>query len=142
MLKEDDNYYACLAIVDRLDKIREEKGISYASVGKMLGFSPAYYNQIPVRAGIHISTLFNLARVLDVSIGYIITGKGDQTYVPLRVDVEKILGTKFRKGASNCVRVKRHRMRNGAPYDVSLKTLLDFSDAFKTDIMTLFTDAS
>lgn len=80
--------------VDRVKSLCKERKIPISKLEKDLGYSNGYIGQL--RKGVFPSDrLQNIAKYLDVSVDYLMTGKEDKKEIPLTTkdqkDIEKIL---------------------------------------------------
>lgn len=135
----DDNYYTSLNILDRIDEIRIKKGISTSEFCRNLEKSTAWWTVIYSGARvIRFQTLCKIAKILNLSVIYLITGKNKGKYKRCYIDREEI---KKLKGkiyyAPNRLHTIVSYFRKNYQQDVSVKTLLDISYYYKIDITNL-----
>ena len=133
----DDNYYTSLNILDRIDEIRIKKGISTSEFCRNLEKSTAWWTVIYSGARvIRFQTLCKIAKILNVSVLYLITGKNKGRYKNCHINQEEIKKLKG-KYAPPRICVSLCNFRKNRTKDVSVKTLLDISYYYKIDITNL-----
>lgn len=136
-MKIDQYYYIALAIMDRVEEMRLEKNIPKVKFGKELGFTTPYYHVLYNRCGtLRINTLIKVAKVLDVSVEYILSGKNYDVYKPFKIDYT-ILLTTIRKGMPLKLRVIKSMLKHNPNKHIMIKTLFEFEDFLKTPAIKL-----
>jgi transcriptional regulator with XRE-family HTH domain len=130
-MKNTEGYYLALAAIDRLDEVRAEKGISKTNLSKKLGCNYTYYNVSYHLCRIYkIDTLVKLAKTIDVSVEYILSGKNKQPYVDFNIDFSQIINTKI-ANLPDSLGTIRTRLKRKPNTSINLKTLYDFEQALK-----------
>lgn len=133
----NEHYYRALNVMDRIDEIREEKGIIKTEFGKQLGHTMPYYhvtyNGFRI---IKFSTLVNFAKVLDISVEYLLTGRNKDIFKPVKLDLE-LISSKRGKRFPNYLRVIKHYIKQGRTKDINLKTLFEFEHYLNIPVTNL-----
>lgn len=133
----NEHYYRALAIMDRIEEIREQKGIPKVAFAKKLGYTLSLYHVTYDNCRIvKISMLIKFAKVLDVSVEYLLTGKNLEPFKDFELNFDGITQAKTR-GTSNSLRVIKHRLKSKKSNDIVLKTLFEFEYYLKTPAIKL-----
>jgi transcriptional regulator with XRE-family HTH domain len=133
----NEHYYRAINIMDRVDELREKKGICKTQIGKQQGFTPPYYHSFynGCRA-IRINSLYNIAKVLNVSVEYLLTGKNQDMFKDFKLDFDMILNND-KTGVPTRLRVIKHYLKTGKAKDISVKTLFEFEHYLKIPAIKL-----
>lgn len=138
-LEQDDaNYYRRLEIRDRLVDCLYDKFGSLYLASKAYGKSPAYIGNFCTL--FRINSIYDMCRIADVNIEYILTGKNKSNFIPVEITYKNILKEYYAK------RKPRHhsamvmavfKIKHQTNPNFGLNTLLTLSDHFKKDIYYL-----
>ena len=130
-------YYMALNVVDRLEEIRQQKNISKYQIGKNLGHTGAYYQAFYDSCKTpKISTLIKLAKSIDVSIEYLLTGKNKDSFIEFNLNYELITNTKI-KYLPNRLQVIKGRLKRQETNDFALKSLFEFEKYYNIPAIKL-----
>lgn len=122
----NDNYYRALDIINRIEEIREEKNITRTEFGKQMGLSQSYYYVVYDNCRIiRINTLVKIAKILNISIEYLFTGKNKQPFKDFKINYDKIINAKTIK-MPNRLRVIKSNLKRNKTSNIMLKTIFDF----------------
>lgn len=136
-MRTNNNYYRALAIMDRIEEIREEKQIGKTIFGKKLGYTRQYYySSYDNCRCIKIRTLNTMAKALDISIEYLLTGKNKQPYKHTDINFDLIKNTKIKK-LPNYLQSIRSYLRKGRCKDLNTKSLFEFEQYSKIPAIKL-----
>lgn len=136
-MKNNDNYYRALAIMDRVESVREEKNISKCYIGKTLGYTrPWYYAAYNSFRTLRVSTLVKFAEVLDVSAEYLLTGKNKKEYKPFKVNYDLLFQQK-KRGIPVHLRPIKTQIKKGRTKSILIKTLFEFEEFYKIPAIKL-----
>jgi transcriptional regulator with XRE-family HTH domain len=136
-MRTNNNYYRALAIMDRIEEIREEKGIGKTIVGKTLGYSRQYYYSAYDNCRcLKVKTLDRIAKILDVSLEYLLTGKNKEPYKKIDINFDLIKNTKIKK-LPNYLQSTRSYLRSGRCTDLNTKSLFEFEEYSKIPAIKL-----
>lgn len=122
----NEHYYRALNVVDRIEEVRESKGICKTEFGKQLNFTRAYYYSFynPCRT-LRVIRLQKVAKVLNVSVDYLLTGKKLKEYKDFQYNTDKIINCDRLK-LSNRLKVIRRKLETGVIRNITVKTLFEF----------------
>lgn len=133
----NNNYYRALAIMDRVESIREEKNITKCYIGKILGYTkPWYHSAYNSFRTLKISTLIKFAEVLDVSVEYLLTGKNKKDYKPFNVNYDLLFQQK-KRGIPIHLRPIKTQIKKGRTKSITIKTLFEFEEFYKIPAIKL-----
>ena len=136
-MKANDNYYRALNIINRIDEVREEKGIGKTIFGKRMGYSRQYYySSYDNCRCIKVKTLNKMARGLDISVEYLLTGRNKQPYKHIDVNFDLIINTKIKK-LPNYLHAVRSYLKTGRCKDLNIKSLFEFEQYSKIPAIKL-----
>lgn len=88
----DESHYLSLAVMDRVANEIINQGMTYSQFSKKLGYTPPYFHarynsgQSPMT-----KKLYMYAEALNISVEYLLTGKGDKTFRPFNVNLNKLI---------------------------------------------------
>ena len=127
----NEHYYRALNVMDKIEEIRVKKGIAGYKIGKFLGHTPSYYYTAYDNCRtIKVSTLIKLAKSLDISVEYLLSGKNKEEFKPFEFNLDIIKNTKV-KYLPNRLRVIKCRIVKNKANNISLKTLFEFEHYLK-----------
>ena len=138
----NDNTYISLAIMDRVSEEILNQGMTYSQFSKKLGFTPPYFSsryhsgQAPTT-----KSLYMYAKALNVSVEYLLTGKGDKTFKPFDVSLKKLVeayeGKKYIEKIPNKLSSNIFYIKHKKHHDVNIRTLLNYADFLKIPAIKL-----
>lgn len=129
-MKDDDAYYDSLSVYDRvveeaihkygfLTKLADEVGLCRST----------FYNKISLRT----DNLLKCAKVLNISVNYLLTGKKKDVYKPIEPRYTMIRTQKLPKNTDNCLRVVKCQLNKGIKKHLTVRSVLRFAKAFKCE---------
>lgn len=129
-MKDDDAYYDSLSVYDR---VVEEAISKYSNLSKFaneLGLcKTSLYSKISLR----VDTLLKCAKVLNISVNYLLTGKKKDIYKPIEARYTMIRTQKLPKNTDNCLRVEKCQLNKGTKKHLTVRSVLRFAKAFKCE---------
>lgn len=140
---EYDNEYISLAVMDRVSDEILRQGMNYSQFSKKLGFTAPYFSS-RYHSGQSPTTksLYMYAEALNISVEYLLTGKGDKTFKPFDVNLKTLIevydkvkrkyGKVPNKLSSNIFYIKHKKHQ-----DVNIRTLFNYADFLKTPAVKL-----
>ena len=137
----DQSYYITLAVIDRISELAIGKFGSFSAFSKKMGWkSPRWGVLYNNGRCINFNTLVRIAKVLDLSIEYLLTGKNKSSYIEENLSVRNLALMKIH-GASNSIYSVLSKIRNNKQKDIGLITLFDIEEVSKKDIRQLLRGA-
>lgn len=136
--QDEDNYYRCLEIKDRLiDHLYNKFGSLYkASIA--CGKSKGYVGKL--NTIFSIKSLYEFCRISDINLEYILTGKNKTNFIPIDITYKNILKeyySKRRPRQHSAIVMSVYKIKHQNNLNFGLNTLLTLSDHFKKDIYYL-----
>lgn len=136
MKYDSDSYYDALRVLDRLEEVRERKGINKIYMATSLGYSPQYYYKIlDFSQVIRLELLRKFSQVLDVSLEYILTGKNYSEYKDVTISYEKFLqlydSRRYSVKIPNRMTASICNLRKGKTKNLSIPILFEFESLYK-----------
>lgn len=129
-MKDYDAYYDSLSVYDR---VVEEAILKYSNLSKFaneLGLCRStFYNKISLRT----DNLLKYAKVLNISVNYLLTGKKKDVYKPVEARYSMIRTQKLPKNTDNCLRVVKCQLNKGIKNHLTVRSVLRFGKAFKCE---------
>ena len=129
-MKDADAYYDSLSVYDR---VVEEAIHKYGFLSKFaddVGLCRStFYNKISLRA----DNLLKCAKVLNISVNYLLTGKKKDVYKPKEPRYTMIRTQKLPKNSDNCLRVVKCQLNKGIKKHLTVRSVLRFAKAFKCE---------
>ena len=129
-MKDDDAYYDSLSVYDR---VVEEAIKKYSNLSKFADevglYKTSFYNKISLRA----DTLLKCAKVLNISVNYLLTGKKKDVYKTIEPLYTIIRTQKLPKNTDNCLRVVKCQLNKGIKNHLTVRSVLRFAKAFKCE---------
>lgn len=130
-------YYQALNVVDKIEEIREEKNISKVELGKKLGVTDPYYHSIYNCCRVlRIDTLYRIAEVLDVSVGYFLNNEKRQPFKSFKINYSKIINDKTLR-LPNRLKVTKSKLRYNPNKNITLKLLFEYEYYLKIPAIKL-----
>jgi DNA-binding Xre family transcriptional regulator len=135
-MKNNDAYYRAIGVIDRIEEVREERGISKPQVGLRLGLTKEYYYSFyNIARAIQVDTLLKIAKVLDVNVEYLLEGRYKSNYKDNNYGLERIINCKCKLNGS--LATIRCKLRKGVTKSITIKTLLEFEEVSKIPAIEL-----
>lgn len=129
-MKDDDAYYDSLSVYDR---VVEEVILKYGYLSKFadeVGLCRStFYNKISLRT----DTLLRCAKVLNISVNYLLTGKKKDVYKPIEERYTMVRAQRFPKNTDNTLLVIRSQLNKGIKKHLTVRSVLRFAKAFKCE---------
>lgn len=133
----NEHYYRALNIMDRIEEVRELKGISKTVISKSLNCTdPYYHSAFNFSRIIRIDTLMKYARVLDVSVAYLLSNGKMDTFKEFEINYDNIIN-KHSKKLPLRLRVLRSYLKKNTRKHLTVKSLFEFEYYYKTPAIKL-----
>lgn len=130
----DNSYYRCLAVIDRINEEAIKKFNSGYGFSKALGRNRSWWNvRYSMATFPRLKNINTYARLFDVSVQYLLVGGKRNKYTPVIVDCQEIY--KKYKSKKQPVEVCRKyapimfHVKQG--HEINLGTLFDLEELFK-----------
>ena len=86
-----NEYYETLFVMDRIEDLAVRKFVTLSNFGRKFGKSPAWaYNALCNGSNFKIKKINEIAKLLDVNLEYLFTGKNKQPYNGA-IDTQKVI---------------------------------------------------
>lgn len=133
----NEHYYTALNIIDKIEELREELGVPKVEIGNKLGFSKPYYHAL-YNSGrtLKVNNLIKLAKILNVSVGYLLGNNPKKEYKEFDLDYSLIVNTKVFK-LPNRLSAIRSKIKNDGIKYLNVKTLFEFEHYTKIPAIKL-----
>ena len=129
-MKDDDAYYDSLSVYDRVVDEAIQKYSNLSKFADEVGlYKTSFYNKISLRT----DTLLKCAKVLNISVNYLLTGKKKDVYKPVEARYTMIRTRKLPKNTDNCLLVIKCQLNKGIKKHLTVRSVLRFAKAFKCD---------
>ena len=129
-MKDDDAYYDSLSVYDRVVDEAIQKYSNLSKFADELGLCRStFYNKISLRT----DNLLKCAKVLNISVNYLLTGKKKDVYKPIEECYTVIRTQKLPKNTDNCLRVVKCQLNKGIKKHITVRSVLRFAKAFKCE---------
>ena len=129
-MKDDDAYYDSMSVYDRVVEEAIKKYSNLSKFADELGLNRStFYNKISLRA----DNLLKYAKVLNISVNYLLTGKKKDVYKPVEARYTMIRTQKLPKNTENCLRVVKCQLNKGIKKHLTVRSVLRFAKAFKCE---------
>ena len=129
-MKDYDAYYDSLSVYDRVVEEAIKKHSNLSKFADELGLSRStFYNKISLRT----DNLLKYAKVLNISVNYLLTGKKKDVYKPIEARYTMIRTQKLPKNTENCLRVVKCQLNKGIKKHLTVRSVLRFAKAFKCE---------
>ncbi len=136
----DESYYLALAVMDRvIDEARKLKNMK--KTARDAGLNGLYLHQLNyLCSSPSLENVVKLAAAMDVSVEYLLTGKGRGNFSPVILSCERILRVKAASGNcfSRSLLTIKSRLKSGAQKNICVKTAFDFERVSGIPVMKLF----
>ena len=129
-MKDDNAYYDSMSVYDRVVEEAIKKYSNLSKFADELGLNRStFYNKISLRA----DNLLKYAKVLNISVNYLLTGKKKDVYKPVEARYTMIRTRKLPKNSDNCLRVVKCQLNKGIKKHLTVRSVLRFAKAFKCE---------
>lgn len=129
-MKDDDAYYDSLSVYDRVVEEAIQKYSFLSKFADEVGLCRStFYNKISLRT----DNLLKCAKVLNISVNYLLTGKKKDVYKPIEPRYTMIRTQKLPKNTDNCLRVEKCQLNKGIKKNLTVRSVLRFAKAFKCE---------
>ena len=129
-MKDDDAYYDSMSVYDRVVEDAIQKYSNLSKFAKELGLNRStFYNKISLRT----DNLLKCAKVLNISVNYLLTGKKKDVYKPVEARYTMIRTQNLPKNTENCLRVVKCQLNKGIKKHLTVRSVLRFAKAFKCE---------
>ena len=129
-MKDYDAYYDSMSVYDRVVEEAIKKYSNLSKFADELGLNRStFYNKISLRA----DNLLKYAKVLNISVNYLLTGKKKDVYKPIEPRYTMIRTQKLPKNTDNCLRVVKCQLNKGIKKNLTVRSVLRFAKAFKCE---------
>lgn len=133
----NEHYYRALNIMDRIEEVRELKGISKTVIGKSLNHTEPYYHAaFNFSRIIRIDTLMKYARVLDVSVAYLLSNGKMDTFKEFEINYDNIINRHTKKLPLR-LRALRSQLKKYKDKHLTVKSLFEFEHYYKIPAIQL-----
>ena len=134
----NDYFYCAIDIIEKIEKLRQEKKIPKKEIGKRLGYTVQYYYSLyNSNKVMTVNTLIGVARALDVNVGYLLGNMPMGKYEDFKVDYSTIIKNKAKY--SPTLATIRSKIKNKTTKNITVKTLLEFEQVLKIPAIELIT---
>ena len=129
-MKDYDAYYDSLSVYDRVVEEAIKKYSNLSKFANELGLCRStFYNKISLRT----DNLLKCAKVLNISVNYLLNGKKKDVYKPIEARYNMIRTQKLPKNTENCLRVVKCQLNKGIKKHLTVRSVLRFAKAFKCE---------
>lgn len=129
-MKDDDAYYDSMSVYDRVVEEAIQKYSNLSKFANELGLDKtSFYHKISLRT----DTLLKCAKVLNISVNYLLTGKKKDVYKPIEPRYTMIRTQKLPKNTDNCLRVEKCQLNKGIKNNLTVRSVLRFAKSFKCE---------
>ena len=129
-MKDYDAYYDSLSVYDRVVEEAIKKYSNLSKFADELGLNRStFYNKISLRT----DNLLKCAKVLNISVNYLLTGKKKDVYKPIEECYSMIRTQKLPKNTDNCLLVVKCQLNKGTKKHLTVRSVLRFAKAFKCE---------
>lgn len=129
-MKDDDAYYDSLSVYDRVVEEAIQKYGFLSKFANELGLDKtSFYNKISLRT----DTLLKCAKVLNISVNYLLTGKKKDVYKTIEERYTMVRTQKFPKNTDNTLLVIRSQLNKVIKKHLTVRSVLRFAKAFKCE---------
>lgn len=129
-MKDYDAYYDSMSVYDRVVEEAIQKYSNLSKFANELGLCRStFYNKISLRA----DNLLKCAKVLNISVNYLLTGRKKDVYKPVEARYTMIRTQKLPKNTENCLRVVKCQLNKGIKKHLTVRSVLRFAKAFKCE---------
>ena len=129
-MKDDDAYYDSMSVYDRVVEEAIKKYSNLSKFADEVGLCRStFYNKISLRT----DNLLKCAKVLNISVNYLLTGKKKDVYKPIEECYTVIRTQKLPKNTDNCLLVIKCQLNKGIKKHLTVRSILRFAKAFKCE---------
>jgi transcriptional regulator with XRE-family HTH domain len=132
----NEHFYCAIDIIEKIEKLRQEKKIPKKEIGKRLGYTVQYYYALyDSYRVLTVKSLKGIAKALDVNVGYLLGSMPISKYEDFEVDYSSIIKNKA-KFPKNLATI-RSKIKNNTTKNITIKTLLEFEQILKIPAIEL-----
>lgn len=129
-MKDDDAYYDSMSVYDRVVEEAIQKYSNLSKFADEVGLCRStFYNKISLRT----DNLLKYAKVLNISVNYLLTGKKKDVYKPIEARYTMVRTQKLPKNTDNCLRVVKCQLNKGIKKHLTVRSVLRFAKAFNCE---------
>ena len=129
-MKDDEAYYDSLSVYDRVVEEAIQKYSNLSKFANEVGLCRStFYNKISLRT----DNLLKCAKVLNISVNYLLTGKKKDVYKPIEARYTMVRTQNLPKNTDNCLRVVKCQLNKGIKKHLTVRSVLRFAKAFKCE---------
>ena len=129
-MKDDDAYYDSMSVYDRVVDEAIKKYSNLSKFADEVGLCRStFYNKISLRT----DNLLKCAKVLNISVNYLLTGKKKDVYKPIEARYTMVRTQKLPKNSDNCLRVVKCQLNKGIKKHLTVRSVLRFAKAFQCE---------
>ena len=129
-MKDYDAYYDSMSVYDRVVEEAIQKYSNLSKFANELGLCRStFYNKVSLRT----DNLLKYAKVLNISVNYLLTGKKKDVYKPVEARYTMIRTQKLPKNTENCLRVVKCQLNKGIKKHLTVRSVLRFAKVFKCE---------
>lgn len=133
----DQSYYIALGVVDRISELAKEKFSTFGHFSVIMGWKASQWQSVVDKAyGIRFNTLVRIAKVLNLSVEYLLTGKNKQPYTDDNISIDNLGKIKIH-GSPKTIYSTQVYIRKGKQKNIGLKVLFDIEAASGVSVMNL-----
>lgn len=135
---EGETYYKCLNVLNRIEEMRIKRGLSGYAFSRLLGCTKAYWCIKYTQATLpRFSTLNHMAKVLDVSLDYLLHGGNCGKYEEVTLDFKDLANKLYYKMSNikDDLSPTLSYIRSGRQHDLSLLLYFRLEERLKTNLL-------
>ena len=140
----ENSYYKALNVLERIQKELLNLGISGIKFSRKLGYSDNWWNTKYYIVSVpKVNTLLKIAKVLNISYEYLLTGNNRTTYKPVEVNMKQLISLyekeKYHLGKEipNRMTVTIYNLKRGKQESITCNLLFDFETLLKVSAYNL-----
>ena len=140
----EDSYYKALNVLERIQEELLKSGVSGVDLSRKLGVSDTWWNnKYNIVCFPKVNTLLKIAKALNISYEYLLTGCNRNIYKPIEVNMKQLISF-YEKGkyhmekmTPNRINVAIHHLKRGKQKSITCKLLFDFERLLKVSAYKL-----
>lgn len=130
-------YYQAINVVDKIEEIRIEQKITKVEFGKKLGLTDPYYHAIYNCCRVlRVDTLYKMAKILNVSVGYLLGNEQRQDFKSFNINYSEIFNDKTLR-LPNRLKVIKSNLKKNSNKHIMIKTLFEYESMMKKPAIKL-----
>ena len=140
----NESYYRGISVLERIQEELLNLGISGIKFSRMLGYSDNWWNTKYYIVSVpKVNTLLKIAKVLNISYEYLLTGNNRTTYKPVKVNMKQLIyfyekeKHNLGKAIPNIMTVTIYNLKRGTQKSITCKLLFDFERLLKVSAYKL-----